>query len=807
MMFWINFTLVLFFSILVLSCLDLRGRVSRLLGVFVVGYAEIVLVEELAGLFNALTRPVVMILFILFALTAFIAWKKLGKQNSGWWQGWNLTVSSAQEMLQWLKAFPEIVLLAIGVCLLYLFGAGRIMVVPPNNSDSMTYHLSRVGYWMQYGSYYPWATANIRQTVFPMNVELGFLWTILGWGTDQLSPFVQWTSAFVVVLSIYGVVRLMGYSRAASATVGLLFLTLTQPLLQSTTTQNDLTTAALWSSVTFFYFLGMKDGRKDDFILSAIAFGLSLGAKSTSLIILPVWGIFVLMTYFWGKRRMRVRIRQWVIVAAVSTLLLGSYIYLQNYIAYGSLLGPPDNTERVTGENGAGVIFRLELLRDNSARYFYQLVDFSPLPNSMADPLNNVKQEVFGFVFDLLHLPVDNAATYAAGREPFQLIYFNKVNEDYSWFGPLMIFQMIALMGMAITWRKNREWWLRLAPLMFFGGFLVLHSAAQLWTVAKGRYYILPVALSFPAFAYVLSFKWGKVERFARMFMIVVGLLSAYIVVVGKWDRRMTSELLSLHRRAPAWENIVAYKYVSRSIPNGSIGLIANYGNFRDYPLFGSKFTHEVNRFPTENNKLHYLPGNSWDDYLQRFQESDYIFLSQEKGRAGIDTVPEDFHVILEAGPYSVWTESERFPLLNSCESPQWPLSELFRIDQQLRCLVWAQFPLLSTTSNGFFLANNPGANFQVHLFSLEERSVAITLRVSPIRDDMVYDMDVRFLQNGDEYYSRRMVVDGMSLKLDVDLSQGDTLLDLRLVIPARLQDADNPVPLVKINGIELNMP
>ena len=167
MLFWINLALVLLFSILILSCLELRGRISRLLGVFVVGYAEIVLVEELAGLFGALTRPVVLALFALFALTAFLIWKKYGKQNSGWWQGWNFSAVSAKEMVRWLKAFPEIMFLAIGVSLLYLFGAGRIVVVPPNNSDSMTYHLARVGYWMQYGSFYPWTTTNIRQTVFP----------------------------------------------------------------------------------------------------------------------------------------------------------------------------------------------------------------------------------------------------------------------------------------------------------------------------------------------------------------------------------------------------------------------------------------------------------------------------------------------------------------------------------------------------------------------------------------------------------------------------------------------------------------
>ena len=50
-----------------------------------------------------------------------------------------------------------------------------------------------------------------------MNAELGVLWTVLWSGTDRLSGFVQWISVPVIMLAIYGLTRLLGYSRWSSA--------------------------------------------------------------------------------------------------------------------------------------------------------------------------------------------------------------------------------------------------------------------------------------------------------------------------------------------------------------------------------------------------------------------------------------------------------------------------------------------------------------------------------------------------------------------------------------------------------------
>jgi len=123
-------------------------------------------------------------------------------------------------------------ILVIGVVLVYLTGAVLIIFVPQNNYDSMTYHLSRVGYWMQHQSLTPWPTPNPRQTTSPLNAELGILWTTLLTRSDRLAGFVQWFSAIGTALAIYGISQLMGVKRYQGVFASFLWMTFPPIVLQ-----------------------------------------------------------------------------------------------------------------------------------------------------------------------------------------------------------------------------------------------------------------------------------------------------------------------------------------------------------------------------------------------------------------------------------------------------------------------------------------------------------------------------------------------------------------------------------------------
>ena len=83
------------------------------------------------------------------------------------------------------------------------------------------------------------------------------MWNILFAGTDRAAGLVQWTAGVVSIPGVMVLARAMGRTKPQSLFAGLLWATFPQVLLQSTTTQNDLTVAATAGS-------GHGGGRRGD---------------------------------------------------------------------------------------------------------------------------------------------------------------------------------------------------------------------------------------------------------------------------------------------------------------------------------------------------------------------------------------------------------------------------------------------------------------------------------------------------------------------------------------------------------------
>ena len=78
-----------------------------------------------------------------------------------------------------LRSWPDLWLLGVGVGLVFLFSAVLIWIVPPNNNDSLATHMSRIGYWLQRGAFFPWPSQRIWQITYPVNMQLQMFWTVL----------------------------------------------------------------------------------------------------------------------------------------------------------------------------------------------------------------------------------------------------------------------------------------------------------------------------------------------------------------------------------------------------------------------------------------------------------------------------------------------------------------------------------------------------------------------------------------------------------------------------------------------------
>ncbi|HEY2389349.1 MAG TPA: glycosyltransferase family 39 protein, partial [Candidatus Binatia bacterium] len=173
---------------------------------------------------------------------------------------------------------------AVAVCLALV----TALVAPPNNSDSMAYHMPRVAHWLENASVRHYRTFHPAQLIVPPFGDFSIAVIQALAATDRLANMVQWL-AYVgsgVVASL--IVARIGGNRDAQAFASLVVLTIPMAALQASTTQADLFTAfwflvfvaivvdrpsltnALWAGAT----LGIGMLTKPTFALVGFPFGV-----------------------------------------------------------------------------------------------------------------------------------------------------------------------------------------------------------------------------------------------------------------------------------------------------------------------------------------------------------------------------------------------------------------------------------------------------------------------------------------------------------------------------------------------------
>lgn len=229
---------------------------------------------------------------------------------------------------------------------LFLVGGVSFIVVaigiiawasPPNTSDSMTYHLSRVIHWMQNKSVAFYPTHILRQLHQNPWSEYALLQFQVLLGNDRLANFVQW---FGMVGSIFGV-SLIAKELKADAR-GQIFAAVAcaaipMGILQGSSTQTD-HVLTFWL-VCFVYFT--LQFKKDASPLNALGMGAALGlailTKATAYIY-----AFPFMAWIGLSALKPFQSRKIALIglAALLAFALNFRHYTRNHYLYGHPLGP-----------------------------------------------------------------------------------------------------------------------------------------------------------------------------------------------------------------------------------------------------------------------------------------------------------------------------------------------------------------------------------------------------------------------------------------------------------------------------------
>jgi len=185
-----------------------------------------------------------------------------------------------------LLAAGGLVFLLLGLCALFS---------PPNNHDSLSYHLARMEFWLSQGSLAFFATENLRQLEFgPLNSALLLSLRVLS-GDDHALNLLQ--TAFLGGMLLPCVSWLMEQLGAGrhNRRLGLLVLLATpMVLLQACSTQNDLLVCSFLMAFIALALSLRKGGGWSAYLLLGVSAGLALLTKGTALVYGPPFVLLLL---------------------------------------------------------------------------------------------------------------------------------------------------------------------------------------------------------------------------------------------------------------------------------------------------------------------------------------------------------------------------------------------------------------------------------------------------------------------------------------------------------------------------------
>ena len=296
----------------------------------------IVLISEGLSLFHSLNQPWVAALWLLAAgLISGLGWRSGHVTNTvRFIRKTRLNIGRVEGIL--LAAM----LLIVAMLLLLAW------VSPPNNVDSLRYHMSRILHWSQNQGLQHYPSGTHAQLAFPIWAETAILNLRTLWGSDRPANLIQWMSMVGSLIGVSELARLLGAPRRGQLVAAAAALSVPMGILQATSTQNDYVVAFWAVCLAYYLILDQKQGLPT---LERVTFGMVLGLGMLSKGTFYVYAIpFVLWSIFLMARRVgrRQALTEWIALAAIAAALNVGF-WARNTVTYGAPFGSPE----LVGEN------------------------------------------------------------------------------------------------------------------------------------------------------------------------------------------------------------------------------------------------------------------------------------------------------------------------------------------------------------------------------------------------------------------------------------------------------------------------
>jgi len=495
-----------------------------------------------------------------------------------------------------------LLILAICVAGVLLLSVVLNYIVPPNNNDALSYHVARIVRWKQQGSYLPWETPFVWQLSFPLNAQLVYLWTLLFTNSDHFIAYIPMLAGLLTSLIIYLLAQELGFSRRNAIFSALIWLTLPVVQLHLTSVRHDLISTWLFLSTFYFFHRWGKTREFAYLLLSALALALVVGTNFSIAAYLPGMVLMLLLGFVFYRYSFK-QVLQWVGVTLLCFLLFSSPIYVSNTVYFGSPLGP--DAAQMTSAAVAEEMPLGKYIVVNATRWFYQLLDFSWLPQPVQQALVSAKAGLARLVFTPLGLNLEgDIATLDAHRFTWGRLY--QLQEDEAWFGLIGGLLIFPTSLAAFVQGLKRKDILRIIPFVFFLTVLITCSLIRPgWTPFDGRYF-MPLAAM--CMAFLPLWLQSKSAKGVEAIVVAVSIFSMAMVVLFNPAKQVIggAEIWKMNRIDMLTRQSYSSKemlYLAEAIPSGAtVGVAAKPQNYQEYGLFGADFSRKVvNIDPLEN--------------------------------------------------------------------------------------------------------------------------------------------------------------------------------------------------------------
>ncbi len=602
-------------ALLAAASARLPSLVSTLLAAYLAFVAATVLGVLVLSPFREVTRAGLAAVETVMLAAAFGCWWLRGRPG--------LPLVRARRALRQIVDDPVSAAFLVAAGALLAYELLLVLTDPPNNTDSLVYHLPRVAAWAQHAGVYwiPNAPTD-RMNEFQPVAEQEILFLFVATGKGALFALPQYLAQLATLVAVYGSARRLGFDVRAAACSAFLVATFALFALEATTAQNDLV-ATSFTAVAACLILA---GGGLELALAGAAAALGLGVKLTTILVWPVLLVLLL-------RRGRRGLLPVAVGGVAGFVLVAMWGYVLNVVHTGHLLGrgvaysewQASPAFPGTLHTALHILYRTFDLSVLSYRDVRLLAAVGVVAGVAGGIYGHRRAGVRGalvgagggaipFLAPLLTIGGANAlawATAGAGIPVHVGGWAGGLNrgaiEDSSAFGPLGVVLLLGVsVATMVAYAAGRADVRFLALALALPLFLVLFSLTSVWNPWETRFLLVPAALTAP----LLAGWFGS--RPAAVAALVAGTLYGALVLVHDVRKPIASpvgrpwnlswvDALSSWQGAGSGPAIAAY---DRLVPPGACTGAVLAPDEASFPLYGPTLAHRVVYLPVENAVL-----------------------------------------------------------------------------------------------------------------------------------------------------------------------------------------------------------